>query len=132
MRAARFLDKVGHSHAMGGLITGALVGAGLVIGGALLAGASLFAAPLIGAVILAAAAGAGIGECLGSLSYSGAKVKSGISWLFGGGVAEFADWLFDLSDFTGFISTGSSDVYINSQNAARVGIDIVPCRRSPH
>jgi len=63
------MDKVGHSHAMGGLITGALVGAGLAIGGALLVGLSLAAAPVIGGVLLAVAAGAAIGETLGSFSF---------------------------------------------------------------
>lgn len=75
--AARITDPIEHSNAMTGLIAGALVGlafgafvvatggAGLVVGAAIIGGS--------------VAAGAGIGEVLGSLSFMGGSVSGAIA-----------------------------------------------------
>jgi uncharacterized Zn-binding protein involved in type VI secretion len=123
MRAARRGDHIGHTSALGGLITGAAVGGvvgvlGVAAGAALAAGVGIlavFTAPvsiplLIGGALVGAAAGAGIGEFVGSLSF--------ISSITGNG-------------FSGEIASGSPDVYINSREAARVAIDTAPCVKDP-
>jgi uncharacterized Zn-binding protein involved in type VI secretion len=123
MRAARLGDHIGHTSALGGLITGAAVGGvvgvlGVAAGAALAAGVGIlavFTAPvsiplLIGGALVGAAAGAGIGEFVGSLSF--------ISSITGNG-------------FSGEIASGSPDVYINSREAARVAIDTAPCMKDP-
>jgi uncharacterized Zn-binding protein involved in type VI secretion len=134
MRAARFDDPIGHTYALEGLITGSALGAvaGVVAGAAVVVGVGIFAAltaplsvpALLGAAaltttgvlsmagggLLGAAAGAGFGEFVGSLSAVSGLTSRG---------------------FTGKIAGGSPDVFINSKKAARIGIDEVPCYKDP-
>jgi uncharacterized Zn-binding protein involved in type VI secretion len=152
MRAARLGDHIGHTHPLGGLITGAVVGAGLVIGGAIIVGTGGAALAVVaGAALLAGATGAWIGEFVGSLSSSGTIARIGVRSLIGGlaaalpfgpalggamltgggRLAEYAGSLLGLSDFTGVIDSGSPDVFINDQKAARVDVDTAPCAKYP-
>lgn len=124
--AARITDPIEHSNAMAGLIAGALVGlafgafvvatggAGLVVGAAIIGGS--------------VAAGAGIGEVLGSLSFMGGSVSGAIA---SGSTDTFHNDLFAAratADFVAcswgghtpkFIAMGSATVFINDKHAAR-------------
>src|SRR5262245_50264541 len=103
--AARLTDPVQHSHALGGLIAGALVG--LAFGAFVVATGG---AGLVGGAAIsggAVATGAGIGEVLGSLSIAGGSV-------------------------TGGISSGSPDTTTNSLLAARATDDTVNCSSHPN
>lgn len=103
--AARLDDPIQHSNALTGLLVGAAIGVGVglfvVATGGL--GAGLLAAAVVGG---ATAAGAGIGEVLGSLSFAGGTT-------------------------TGGIATGSPDTQINSLLAARATDDSVRCDGTP-
>jgi uncharacterized Zn-binding protein involved in type VI secretion len=109
MYAARFDDPIAHTSAMAGLIGGAAVGlvAGALVGAALVATVATggLAAPLvIGAALSGAALGAWVGEYLGSLSA--------------------------FSSIKGKITSGSSNVHVNSKPLSRVEVDIGECKKA--
>ncbi|MBP1127130.1 MULTISPECIES: PAAR domain-containing protein [Pseudomonas] len=94
--AARVGDPIEHTGSLTGLLAGLAVGA---IGAALIVGTGgLAAVAIIGA---SAAAGAGIGQVIGSLSYCNHE--------------------------TGHILTGSGNVHINGKPAARAHVDTAKC-----
>jgi len=100
--AARFADPIEHSSALSGLLAGLAIGAGAVlIGIAVIGTGGLGAAALVAMVGAGAATGAGIGQLLGSLSFAQRE--------------------------TGFITSGSGNVHINGQPAARAHADYAVC-----
>jgi RHS repeat-associated protein len=101
--SARLTDPIAHSHAMGGLITGLVVGA--LVGAAIIATGGLALVAVAGAAA-AITAGAGVGQVIGSM--------------------HLADSLFGVNT-TGAISAGSGNVFINSKPAARALLDIALC-----
>ncbi|EJN38066.1 hypothetical protein PMI38_02469 [Pseudomonas sp. GM84] len=100
--AARFADPIEHSSALSGLLAGLAIGAGAVLFGiAVIGTGGLGAAALVAMVGAGAATGAGIGQLLGSLSFAQRE--------------------------TGFITSGSGNVHINGQPAARAHADYAVC-----
>ncbi|MFJ4395620.1 PAAR domain-containing protein [Pseudomonas sp. NPDC089396] len=100
--AARFADPIEHSSALSGLLAGLAIGAGAVLFGIAVVGTGgLGAAALVAMVGAGAATGAGIGQLLGSLSFAQRE--------------------------TGFITSGSGNVHINGQPAARAHADYAVC-----
>ncbi|MFJ4434468.1 PAAR domain-containing protein [Pseudomonas sp. NPDC089395] len=100
--AARFADPIEHSSALSGLLAGLAIGAGAVLVGiAVIGTGGLGAAALVAMVGAGAATGAGIGQLLGSLSFAQRE--------------------------TGFITSGSGNVHINGQPAARAHADYAAC-----
>lgn len=103
MPAARLGDPIEHSSALGGLLTGLIVGATLAVAAIAIAGTGgLAAVAMVGGL---AAAGAGVGEVIGSMSF--AMVT------------------------TGSVGIGSGNVLINLLPAARAHIDVVLCSDHP-
>lgn len=101
--AARLTDPIQHSSALGGLLTGLLVGAALGVAAILIAGTGGLAAfAIVGGL---AAAGAGIGEVIGTMSF--AMVTTGV------------------------VGMGSGNVLINMLPAARAHVDFVLCSDHP-
>lgn len=99
--AARVTDQIAHSNAMSGLLTGLVAGALLAVAVVAVVGTGGVAAVAIGAGIAASAAGGGLaGE------YIGAAIPTSP---------------------TGAIVTGSPDVMIGFQKAARAGADTAAC-----
>lgn len=107
-QAARLGDPIGHSPSMSWLLRGLLIGAAIAVAGVVIAGTGgLAAAAIIGA---SAAAGAGLGELLSTMSWA-PKEKCG--FIFG---------------------VCSSDVFTNGIRAARAHLDVAQCSKhsTPH
>ncbi|GLU40003.1 PAAR domain-containing protein [Pseudomonas sp. NBRC 100443] len=123
--AARKDDPIEHSSALGGLLTGLAIGAGAALVGLAIVGTGgLAAVAIVGA---AAAAGAGIGEVIGSLSSFcsvAGQIISGSANVFINGIAAARAHLSkvgcDKHSGPQLIAEGSSTVWINGQPAARV------------
>lgn len=100
--AARLQDPIAHSAALGGLIAGAIIGG--LVATAIVLTAPVSVPALIGGAAIAGGVvvGAGVGELLGSLSFSRSR--------------------------TGMIdSPGSPTVLVNGRKAARAHLDTVVC-----
>jgi len=107
-KAARLGDPIGHSPSMSWLLRGLLIGAAIAVAGVVIAGTGgLAAAAIIGA---SAAAGAGLGELLSTMSWA-PKEKCG--FIFG---------------------ACSSNVFTNGIKAARAHLDVAQCSKHslPH
>lgn len=104
--AACIGHPIGHSQQMNGLLAGLLVGA--LVGVAIVATGGLAAPLVVGAVIAgSAAAGAGVGEVLSTMSWAPKEVVGAI------------------------LKMGSSNVRINSKPVARAIVDEVDCNKHP-
>ena len=102
--AARLGDPIGHSPTMSWLLTGLLIGAGIAIAAVAIVGTGgLAAAAIVGG---AAAAGAGLGEFLSTMSWAP-------------------------KDVVGKIISGSANVFINGLAAARAHVDKAECSKHP-
>jgi len=100
--AARTGDPIGHSPAVGWLVKGLLIGAAVGVAAVAIAGTGgLAAVAIVGGL---AAGGAGVGELL-----------SGMSWA--------------PKEESGYIISGSPDVFINNRPAARAHIDKTICSK---
>jgi uncharacterized Zn-binding protein involved in type VI secretion/predicted nucleotidyltransferase len=98
--AAQLNDPIAHTSALTGLIAGAILGAVIAVA---IVGTGGGAAVLIGAALAGGAAGAGLGEYLGSLSFANQK--------------------------SGKIARGSPDVFANFKPLARADADIGICSK---
>ena len=102
--AARLGDPIGHSPTMSWLLTGLLIGAGIAIAAVAIVGTGgLAAAAIVGG---AAAAGAGLGEFLSTMSWAP-------------------------KDVVGEIISGSANVFVNGLAAARAHVDKAECSKHP-
>lgn len=123
--AARLDDPIEHSSALGGLLAGLAVGAAAVLAGVLIVGTGgLAAVAMVGA---GAAAGAGLGQLIGSLSFAcheAGQIKSGSGNVYINGKpaarAHLDKVACDQHDIK-VLAQGSSTVYVNGVPAARVG-----------
>jgi uncharacterized Zn-binding protein involved in type VI secretion len=127
-KAARLTDPIQHTSALSGLLVGLLIGAAIAVAAVAIIGTGgLAAVAIVGA---GAAMGAGIGELVGSLSF--AKTTTGTILQVG----SFNTKINSLNAARAHvdvvmcsnhpnppkpIATGSSNVFINSMPAARVG-----------
>jgi uncharacterized Zn-binding protein involved in type VI secretion len=102
--AARLGDPIGHSPTMSWLLKGLLIGAGIALVGVAIVGTGgLAAVAIVGG---AAAAGAGIGEVMSTMSFAPKEV-------------------------VGQIIEGSRNVYIRGKKAARAHVDHAECSKHP-
>jgi uncharacterized Zn-binding protein involved in type VI secretion len=102
--AARLGDPIGHSPTMSWLLKGLLIGAGIALVGVAIVGTGgLAAAAIVGGM---AAAGAGIGEVMSTMSFAPKEV-------------------------VGKIIEGSRNVYIRGKKAARAHVDHAECSKHP-
>jgi uncharacterized Zn-binding protein involved in type VI secretion len=102
--AARLGDPIGHSPTMSWLLKGLLIGAGIALVGVAIVGTGgLAAAAIVGGM---AAAGAGIGEVMSTMSFAPKEV-------------------------VGKIIEGSRNVYIRGKKAARAHVDHAECGKHP-
>jgi uncharacterized Zn-binding protein involved in type VI secretion len=102
--AARLGDPIGHSPTMSWLLKGLLIGAGVALVGVAIVGTGgLAAVAIVGG---AAAAGAGIGEVMSTMSFAPKEV-------------------------VGQIIEGSRNVYIRGKKAARAHVDHAECSKHP-
>jgi uncharacterized Zn-binding protein involved in type VI secretion len=102
--AARLDDPIAHTSALSGLIGGAIMGAVLALGAVAVLGTGGLAALLllgVGAALTGAAAGAWVGEFVGSLSF--------------------------FNQISGKIAAGSPDVFVNFKPLARAVADTGKC-----
>jgi uncharacterized Zn-binding protein involved in type VI secretion len=102
--AARLDDPIAHTSALSGLIGGAIMDAVLALGAVAVLGTGGLAALLLlgaGATLTGAAAGAWVGEYVGSLSFFNKK--------------------------SGNITSGSHDVFVNFKPLARAVADLGKC-----
>jgi uncharacterized Zn-binding protein involved in type VI secretion len=103
--AARLGDPIGHSPTMSWLLKGLLIGAGIALVGVAIVGTGgLAAVAIVGG---AAAAGAGIGEVMSTMSFAPKEV-------------------------VGQIIEGSRNVYIRGKKAARAHVDHAECGKHPN
>ena len=103
--AARFSDPIGHSPTMNWLLKGLLIGAGIALAGVLIVGTGgLAAVAIVGGL---AAAGAGVGEVMSTMSFAAKEV-------------------------TGRIILGSRNVFIKGLMAARAHVDTTACSKHPN
>ena len=133
-QAARLADPVGHSPTMSYLVKGLLIGAGIALAGVLIVGTGgLAAAAIIGGM---AAAGAGIGEVLSTMSWATKDITGVIAPPCSANVftngrpaarahADTANCAKHMPPPPP-IATGSDSVFINNLPAARVG-DKIAC-----
>ena len=129
--AARLLDEVAHTSAMGGFLTGALVG--LAVGVAIVAtvatgGAALAVVAAVGAGVATTGAGALLGESLGGTftSATGTVIQVGSPNVFVNGRPAVRAQLdaAQCSNHSGApspVAQGSGSVHYNGQPAARKG-----------
>jgi uncharacterized Zn-binding protein involved in type VI secretion len=125
--AARLADPIGHSYAMNGLLAGLLAGAAIaVIGVAVIGTGGLAAVALVGA---GAAAGAGLGEVMSTMSWApkevvGAIAAAGAFKVFtnsrAAARAHLDHAICSKHGDPAIIATGSATVFINGVPAARV------------
>jgi uncharacterized Zn-binding protein involved in type VI secretion len=126
--AARLTDPIGHSPTMSWLLKGLLIGAAIAVTGVLIAGTGgLAAVAIVGG---AAAMGAGLGEAMSTMSFAPKEVSGAISLI--GSTDVFINGLAAARAHVDMvlcskhpgppipIATGSGQVYINGQPAARV------------
>lgn len=126
--AARFNDPIGHSPTMSWLLKGLLIGAGIALAGVLVVGTGgLAAVAIVGGL---AAAGAGVGEVMSTMSFAS---KEEVGKIILGSRNVFIKGLMAArahADTTAcskhpnppkLIATGSGNVYINGMPAARKG-----------
>jgi uncharacterized Zn-binding protein involved in type VI secretion len=103
--AARLSDPIGHSPTMSWLLKGLLIGAGIALVGIAIVGTGgLAAVAIVGGL---AAAGAGVGEVMSTMSFAAKEV-------------------------VGQIILGSTNVFIQSLAAARAHIDTTMCSKHPN
>jgi uncharacterized Zn-binding protein involved in type VI secretion len=126
-QAARLHDPIGHSPTMSWLLTGLLAGAAIAVAAVAIVGTGgLAAAAIIGG---AAAAGAGLGEVMSTMSWApkevvGKIMRSGSANVFTNkrpaarAHLDYAEC--DKHTDAEVIATGSGTVFINSMPAARV------------
>lgn len=128
-KAARLGDPIGHSPTMSWLINGLLIGGAIAVAGVLIAGTGGLAAAAIVAGM--AAGGAGIGEVLSTMSWAPKEVVGAILGACSTNVfinkrpaaRAHVDMVQCAKHPNGPIpvATGSSNVYLNGQPAARLG-----------
>lgn len=104
-KAARIDDTIGHSPTMSWLLKGLLIGAAIALAGVLIVGTGgLAAVAIVGAT---AAAGAGIGEVMSTMSWAPKEVVGAIT------------------------AIGALNVFVNGRAAVRAHLDFATCSKHP-